>query len=158
MQQTLLVGGMLVLGSHGSPSEKLFMEVAAGVTKTCHHMYTEMATGIAPESVTFQNGVMHAGARYNIQRPEAIEAIFYMYRKTGAPVYREWAWEMFSSMVKQYKTPTGWVGLKDVHRNPPQKDDTMVRLSTSNVNDGPSSLFWNENTLLHQASTDEMTK
>ena len=50
-----------------------------------------------------------------------------MYRKTGAPVYREWAWEMFSSMVKQYKTPTGWVGLKDVHRNPPQKDDTMVR-------------------------------
>ena len=82
-----------------SPNEKQYMEVAAGVTKTCYHMYHDMATGIAPEFVNFQNRHMHAGARYNIQRPEAIEAIFYMYRKTGDPVYREWAWEMFSSMA-----------------------------------------------------------
>lgn len=119
------VGGMLVLGSEGSPNEKLYMEVAAAVTKTCHHMYADMATGIAPEFVNFQNRNMYAGARYNIQRPEAIEAIFYMFRKTGEPVYREWAWEMFESMVKHYKTPTGWVGLKDVRVNPPQRDNTM---------------------------------
>jgi mannosyl-oligosaccharide alpha-1,2-mannosidase len=86
--------------SKGSPHEKLYMEVAAGVTKTCHHMYTEMASGIAPEFVNFQSRVMHAGARYNIQRPEAIEAIFYMFRKTGDPMYRDWAWEMFNSMVR----------------------------------------------------------
>ena len=84
-----------------------------------------MATGIAPEYVKFQHGDMFAGAKYNIQRPEAIEAIFYMYRKTGDATYREWAWEMFQSMVKHYKTPNGWVGLKDVRMNPPIKDNTM---------------------------------
>ena len=73
--------------------------MAAGITKTCYHMYHDMATGIAPEFVNFNNRNMHAGARYNIQRPEAIEAIFYMYRKTGDPMYREWAWEMFRSMA-----------------------------------------------------------
>ena len=127
--QTLFYGGMLALGAHGSPNERLYMEVAAAVTKTCHHMYTEMATGIAPEFVTFHDGVIHAGARYNIQRPEAIESIFYMFRKTADPVYREWAWEMFSSMSKHYKTPSGWVGLKDATSvNPVKKDDAMVRL------------------------------
>ena len=121
---------MLVLGSHGSPNDRLYTEVATAVTKTCHHMYTEMATGIAPEFVTFHDGVMHAGARHNMQRPEAIESIFYMFRKTGDPMYREWAWKMFSSMAKHYKTPSGWVGLKDATSVNPmiKKDDTMVRL------------------------------
>ena len=74
------------LPARGSSQEKEYMEVAAGITKTCYHMYHDMATGIAPEFVNFNNRNMHAGARYNIQRPEAIEAIFYMYRKTGDPM------------------------------------------------------------------------
>lgn len=119
------VGGMLVLGAEGSKHEERFMEVAAGITKTCYHMYTNQPTGIAPEYVNFRDRKMHAGARYNIQRPEAIEAIFYMYRKTGDEMYRNWAWEMFTSMVTHYKTPTGWTGLKDVRMNPPHHDNTM---------------------------------
>ena len=31
----------------------------------------------------------------------------------------------FLAMEKHYKTPTGWVGLKDVGRVPPGRDNTM---------------------------------
>ena len=120
------VGGMLVLGAKGSPNEQEYMRVAAGITKTCFHMYTMTPTGIAPELVNFRAGKMYiGGAHYNIQRPEAIESIFYMFRKTGDPKYRDWAWEIFNSMVKQYKKPTGWVGIRDVRTNPSPPDNLM---------------------------------
>ena len=120
------VGGMLVLGAEpGARDESEYMDVASGITKTCYRMYSEQPTGIAPEYVNFQDKRMHAGARFNIQRPEAIESIFYMYRRTGEEKYREWAWEIFLAMEKHYKTPTGWVGLKDVGRVPPGRDNTM---------------------------------
>ena len=28
-------------------------------------------------------------------RPEAIESVFYLYRFTRDPIYREWGWKMF---------------------------------------------------------------
>ena len=46
-----------------------------------------------------------------------------MYRKTGDEMYREWAWEMFCAMRTQYRTESGWTGLKDVRANPPERDD-----------------------------------
>jgi mannosyl-oligosaccharide alpha-1,2-mannosidase len=48
-----------------------------------------------------------------------------MYRKTGDPMYREWAWEMFQNMRRHYRTETGWVGLKDVRSPNPGHDNTM---------------------------------
>lgn len=122
---TCFVGGMLVLGSHGSDHEDEYMKVAAAITKMCWRMYSTQPTGIAPEFVNFQDKKMHVGGKFNIQRPEAIEAIFYMYRKTGDPVYREWAWEMFTNMRRHYRTETGWVGLKDVRSPNPGHDNTM---------------------------------
>mmetsp|Transcript_489 Transcript_489/g.1658 ORF Transcript_489/g.1658 Transcript_489/m.1658 type:complete len:88 (+) Transcript_489:196-459(+) len=38
-------------------------------------------------------------------------------------MYRDWAWEIFTAMEKAYKTETGWSGVKDVKKNPPEKDD-----------------------------------
>ena len=122
---TCFVGGMLVLGSHGSKHEAEYMKVAAEITKMCWRMYSTQPTGIAPEYVNFQDKKMHVGGKFNIQRPEAIEAIFYMYRKTGDPMYREWAWEMFQNMRRHYRTETGWVGLKDVRSPNPGHDNTM---------------------------------
>ena len=122
---TCFVGGMLVLGSHGSDHEDEYMKVAAAITKMCWRMYSTQPTGIAPEFVNFQDKKMHVGGKFNIQRPEAIEAIFYMYRKTGDPMYREWAWEMFTNMRRHYRTETGWVGLKDVRSPNPGHDNTM---------------------------------
>ncbi|KAF3481663.1 endoplasmic reticulum mannosyl-oligosaccharide 1,2-alpha-mannosidase [Arthroderma uncinatum] len=38
--------------------------------------------------------------RHNLQRPETIESLFYLYRITEDEMYREWGWEMFKNFVK----------------------------------------------------------
>jgi endoplasmic reticulum Man9GlcNAc2 1,2-alpha-mannosidase len=40
---------------------------------------------------------IHANDVHNLQRPETVESLFYMYHITGDPMYREWGWEMFES-------------------------------------------------------------
>jgi mannosyl-oligosaccharide alpha-1,2-mannosidase len=118
-------GGMFALGS-GSGSterERLYLETAKKITKACYSMYEDSPTGVAPETVDFRGGAFRAGQRQNIQRPEAIESLFYLYRKTGDSAYRDWAWEIFQSMEKHFKTESGWTGLRDVQIDPPEHDD-----------------------------------
>lgn len=43
---------------------------------------------------------LHAQDTHNLQRPETIESLLYMYRITGDDQYREWGWKMFKSFVK----------------------------------------------------------
>ena len=43
---------------------------------------------------------IHSQDRHNLQRPETIESLFYMYRITGDETYREWGWEIFKSFMK----------------------------------------------------------
>ncbi|KAL9621263.1 MAG: hypothetical protein Q9160_004284 [Pyrenula sp. 1 TL-2023] len=43
---------------------------------------------------------IHANDVHNLQRPETVESLFYMYRVTGDQIYRDWGWEMFKSFVK----------------------------------------------------------
>ncbi|KAJ5257255.1 Mannosyl-oligosaccharide 1-2-alpha-mannosidase [Penicillium angulare] len=43
---------------------------------------------------------IHAMDRHNLQRPETVESLFYMYRVTGDETYRQWGWELFKSFVK----------------------------------------------------------
>lgn len=64
---------------------------------------------------------IHPADRHNLQRPETIESLFYMYRVTGDDMYREWGWEMFKSFVKytavveeRQSEPSGKVG--SMHR------------------------------------------
>ena len=40
---------------------------------------------------------MVSGAHHNLLRPEAMEAMFVMWRVTRDIKYREWAWTMFSA-------------------------------------------------------------
>ena len=119
------VGGMFCLGSGAgvTDQEKVYLEAARKITRACYKMYADSPTFIAPETIGFRGGAAHVGAKSNVQRPEAIESIFYMYRKTGDEMYREWAWEMFCAMRTQYRTESGWTGLKDVRANPPERDD-----------------------------------
>tara|TARA_B100001250_G_C19347343_1_gene591782 strand:- start:139 stop:492 length:354 start_codon:yes stop_codon:yes gene_type:complete len=69
---------------------------------------------------------MYGTHNKNVQRPETVEAIFYMYRKTGDEKYRKWAWEIFQSMKQMYATTTGWTGIRDVRQattSPQNRDD-----------------------------------
>ncbi|KAJ5894367.1 Mannosyl-oligosaccharide 1-2-alpha-mannosidase [Penicillium taxi] len=42
---------------------------------------------------------IHHMDTHNLQRPETVESLFYMYRVTGDEIYRKWGWEMFKSFV-----------------------------------------------------------
>ena len=57
---------------------------------------------------------MWMGDRYNILRPEAVEALFYMWRATKQQRYREWGWAMWQAFEKQCRVEAGYTGLRDV--------------------------------------------
>ena len=85
---------------------------------------------------------IHNMDRHNLQRPETVESLFYMYRITGDEVYREWGWEMFKSFVKYtavveveetelvdgasvVKRIKGFTSLSDADTIPPTTRDNM---------------------------------
>jgi endoplasmic reticulum Man9GlcNAc2 1,2-alpha-mannosidase len=43
---------------------------------------------------------IHVQDTHNLQRPETVESLLYMYRVTGDELYREWGWQMFKAFVK----------------------------------------------------------
>ncbi|KAN0086672.1 Glycoside hydrolase [Elaphomyces granulatus] len=43
---------------------------------------------------------IHIQDQHNLQRPETVESLFYMYRITGDETYRHWGWEMFKAFIK----------------------------------------------------------
>ena len=105
------------------------MRIAKALGKTCYQMYSQMRTGLAPELVRFPGGGKMATdprAVHNLLRPEAIEAIFYLWRFTKDPMYRDWGWRMFLAFEKYCKVPKGgYVGLRNVGQENSVKDDKM---------------------------------
>ncbi len=56
-----------------------------------------------------------ARAVHNLLRPEAIESIFYLWRFTKDPMYREWGWKMFLAFEKHCRVASGgYVGIRNV--------------------------------------------
>lgn len=131
------------------------MRLARELTKTCWGMYKVMATGLAPEISYFNvhdppkmeaDGVQKSAEidyaedadwkmdyvvkpmdSHNLQRPETAESLFYMWRITGDPIYREWGWEMFKSFVKYsaVEDGTGFTSLSNADTLPPIVKDNM---------------------------------
>ncbi|XP_074525945.1 mannosidase, alpha, class 1B, member 1b [Halichoeres trimaculatus] len=105
--------GSLALGAHnGLPSDH--MDLAKQLMETCYQMYVQMETGLSPEIVHFN---MHEGStrdievkladRHNLLRPETVESLFYLYRFTEDPKYRDWGWEILQSFNKYTKISSG---------------------------------------------------
>ncbi|KIX00372.1 uncharacterized protein Z518_10511 [Rhinocladiella mackenziei CBS 650.93] len=46
---------------------------------------------------------IHSNDVHNLQRPETVESLFYMYRITKDRKYREWGWEMFEAFCEHTK-------------------------------------------------------
>jgi hypothetical protein len=91
-------------------------------------MHARQNTGLAPENVRFpQNHDFVNGEAFNLLRPETLESIFYMWRRTKDPMYREWAWDIFTSFHAHCKTPEtgGYAGLRNVALLPPERDDVQ---------------------------------
>lgn len=118
--------GMLALGADGASPAKAaqYLEIAEGLAKTCYNFYMSTRTHLAGENYHFRDGQdMTVGMAYNILRPETIESLFYLWRKTGDAKYREWGWDIFQAFEGHSRIATGYVGLRDV--NSGEKDDMM---------------------------------
>ena len=77
---------------------------------------------------------IHANDVHNLQRPETVESLLYLYRITGDTTYREWGWEMFTSFIKHTKVIDGkdikqatyaFTSLDDVMHLPAKQRDNM---------------------------------
>tara|TARA_R110002003_G_scaffold97_19_gene7903 strand:- start:2860 stop:4833 length:1974 start_codon:yes stop_codon:yes gene_type:complete len=131
------------------------MALARELTKTCMGMYRVTPTGLAPEIAHFELddppkmyrteilasktdldpavedwkadfNIKPADA-HNLQRPETVESLFYMWRITGDDIYREWGWEMFEAFVKHtiVENGGGFTSVGSVMEVPPPKRDNM---------------------------------
>jgi hypothetical protein len=71
--------------------------------------------------------ILKSADTHNLQRPETVESLFYMWRITGDEKYREWGWEMFQSFVKwtALEDGTGFSSVSDVMKTPPPTRDNM---------------------------------
>ncbi len=142
-------------GSWGEKQEEE-MELAKELMKTCWGMYKVTATGLAPEIAHFNldqppkteqdhkersakvlsdaadaewkaDYIIKPMDAHNLQRPETVESLFYMWRITGDNMYREWGWEMFKSFVN-YTTVAdgaGFTSLNNANELPPSQRDNM---------------------------------
>ncbi|OAA59011.1 mannosyl-oligosaccharide alpha-1,2-mannosidase [Niveomyces insectorum RCEF 264] len=65
--------------------------------------------------------------RHNLQRPETVESLFYMWRITGDNMYREWGWEMFKSFMNYTAVDDGggFTSLTNADTVPPVGRDNM---------------------------------
>ncbi|XP_061554613.1 endoplasmic reticulum mannosyl-oligosaccharide 1,2-alpha-mannosidase isoform X1 [Phycodurus eques] len=125
--------GTLALGAHNDlPGDH--MDLAVQLMETCHHMYTQMETGLSPEIAHFNlhttdsnDIIVKPADRHNLLRPETVESLFYMYRLTKNPKYREWGWEILQSFNKYTRVSDGgYTSINNV-RDPenPQPRDKM---------------------------------
>ncbi|KAI0531619.1 endoplasmic reticulum mannosyl-oligosaccharide 1,2-alpha-mannosidase [Xylaria digitata] len=131
------------------------MQLARELMQTCWGMYKYMATGLAaeityfnisdpplPESAPHQapsdfdqdpeaewrkDFDVHSLDVHNLQRPETVESLFYMWRITGEIKYREWGWEVFKSFMNYTAVPDGggFSSLTDANKIPPITRDNM---------------------------------
>lgn len=131
------------------------MALARELTKTCWGMYKVTATGLAPEIAHFKidepahmesDDILASGPldeaedaewrsdyvikdldSHNLQRPETVESLFYMWRITGEEMYREWGWEMFKAFVEYTEAGggAGFTSLAKANEVPPILLDNM---------------------------------
>eukprot|EP00246_Nothoceros_aenigmaticus_P018190 TRINITY_DN9422_c0_g1_i2.p1 TRINITY_DN9422_c0_g1~~TRINITY_DN9422_c0_g1_i2.p1 ORF type:complete len:608 (-),score=117.14 TRINITY_DN9422_c0_g1_i2:128-1951(-) len=118
--------GMLALGADGAAPEKAsrYLDLAKELALTCYKFYMTTPTRLAGENYNFRDGEdMSVGVSWNILRPETVESLMYLWRKTGDQKYRDWGWDIFQAFETQSRIDSGYVGLKDV--NSGLKDDMM---------------------------------
>ncbi|KAF2281029.1 seven-hairpin glycosidase [Westerdykella ornata] len=132
------------------------MQLARELMKTCMGMYRVTATGLAAEITHFElddpprmmrqepltsksdletaedadwktDFIIKPADTHNLQRPETVESLFYMWRITGDNLYREWGWEIFESFVKHtiVENGGGFTSINDVTKVPPPSRDNM---------------------------------
>jgi len=101
------------------------LKLAHVLVASCSAMFSEMATGLAPESISFDRSGWNGDKMKYQLRPETVESLFILHSLTGNPLYREWGWSIFEAIDQHCRTDIAFSGLINVDRIPPQFDDQM---------------------------------
>jgi hypothetical protein len=79
-----------------------------------------------PGSKYLEDVIIQPLDRHNLLRPETVESLFVLYRITGDEQYREWGWNIFTSLELHAKVATGgYSSLHDITKIPPPTRDKM---------------------------------
>eukprot|EP01060_Flectonema_neradi_P033621 TRINITY_DN5697_c0_g1_i1.p1 TRINITY_DN5697_c0_g1~~TRINITY_DN5697_c0_g1_i1.p1 ORF type:complete len:601 (+),score=75.46 TRINITY_DN5697_c0_g1_i1:149-1951(+) len=127
------VPGMLALGSVYLPplqAEK-HLKAAKKVASFCAHMYLDTETGLSPDEVSIGVNKEKSLVKRNYGlRPETVESLFYLWRVTRDPIYREWGWSIYLSIERHCRVcqkckASGYSEVSDVTIVPPYLTDHM---------------------------------
>ena len=128
------LGGNMVLGD-----AQAYAQVAAAITESCVAMYTNTASGLGADGVEWvgslpldsclQSPASHEHADFrissghNLQRPETVESLYYLWRHTGDARYRELGWAIFSKLNQTRVATGGFASVIDVNAGVLSYDD-----------------------------------
>jgi hypothetical protein len=80
-----------------------------------------------PDAEWKKDLIVKSADAHNLQRPETVESLFYMWRITHDDIYREWGWEMFESFLIHTAVDHkgGYTSINDVNSVPTSARDNM---------------------------------
>ncbi|KAJ3119327.1 Mannosyl-oligosaccharide 1,2-alpha-mannosidase IB [Nowakowskiella sp. JEL0407] len=113
---TCFTGGMFATGALAKREGNWAELLALGkqITESCFDLYNTTKTGFSAETVNGDLRTIWQPAYY--LRPETAESIFYMWRYTHDPKYREMGWQIVQNLNKWCKLPAGFSGLQHVDK------------------------------------------
>ena len=80
-------------------------------------MFKSSPTGLAADRIYFNENedfvTKTVGTEYKL-RSEVIEALYVLHETTEDPIYVEWGWEIFESIMKHCTTEGGFAAYRDV--------------------------------------------
>ncbi|KAJ3263777.1 Mannosyl-oligosaccharide 1,2-alpha-mannosidase IA, partial [Borealophlyctis nickersoniae] len=123
---TCFAGGMFAMGAltHRRGNWTHHLDIGRRITETCMAAYKKSPVGIAGET-TYGSSLLPAYPSTYFLRPELVESLFYMWRFTHDPIYREWGWEIVQALEKHCKVDGGYRGLNSVTSPTPSAWDTQ---------------------------------
>ena len=91
--------------------------LATSLVQGCHDMYHESPLGLGPEEClpNQKANPPSGGDKRYLLRPEYVESLFVLYRRTGDQKYQDMGWKVFQSLERYCKTNLGYAGIKNVY-------------------------------------------
>ncbi|KIV92481.1 hypothetical protein PV10_03775 [Exophiala mesophila] len=104
---------------------KLILKHSSELSITERTLSAEDRVAILSQRLGLPKGMPDLVSPEYYLRPEAIEAIFVLYRVTGDETLRETAWVMFENLVRHTRTEFGFSSIRDVTKPDSAKLDRM---------------------------------
>ncbi|KAF4552204.1 putative glycosyl hydrolase family 47 protein 1 [Elsinoe fawcettii] len=121
-------GGNFILGGLVLQEQK-YIDFGLELVDGCEGTYNGTATGIGPESFSWDTSELPADqaefyerAGFFIQdsfyrlRPEVLESFYYAWRATGDEKYRDFAWRAVQNVAKVTRVGSGYSYIRDVNQ------------------------------------------